>query len=151
MRISMVLTTLSIQTQAAPRELAMLSPSAKIRDATSIMAQRNVGMILVCDTNGGLVGVLSERDIIRGLAEAQSTALELEVSELMTANPATCTPQDLAKDVIRRMRDGRFRHMPVVEDGIAVGMVSTSDVLRFLAERLSETERDELWSISFNI
>ena len=149
MNIKMVITALNIQGESTSDDMAVLVPEATILEATDILAQRDIGVVLVCDQGGGLVGVLSERDIIRGVSEHKDAALGMKVSDLMTANPVTCSPEDGAKDVIGQMKEGGFRHMPVIDDGKAVGMVSSTDVLNYLAGNLSAKERDQLWSTSF--
>ena len=93
-------------------------------------------------------GSRRERDIIRSIDRDGEAGLELPVGRLMTRDPQTCSLEDEAAEVIRRMNEGRFRHMPVLDEGRLAGMVSATDVLRYLARELTDKQREELWSLS---
>ncbi len=127
-------------------EPATLAPEQPVSDAVEMLARRNIGVVMIA-IGGGPAGILSERDIVRTLAARGAEALTLPVSDVMTRDPQTCTLEDGAMEVIRRMNDGGFRHMPVLRDGRIAGMVSASDVLRYLASELTVSQREELWSI----
>ena len=103
------------------------------------MNVKHIGAILVCGANGKVVGVISERDIIRGIAVNGERALEMHVRELMTGDVIACKPADTIAEVMKMMTMQRFRHMPVIEDGEIKGMISIGDVVK---NRIEETEME---------
>ena len=114
-----------------------------VKDAATLLAERRIGALIVSDDGAGLAGILSERDIVRELGLRGSTCLSDKVSDLMTSDLIGCARGDSADDVLAKMTEGRFRHMPVLEDGRLVGLISIGDVVK---ARLSELamERDAL-------
>lgn len=127
------------------REVASISDDATVGDVARDLTQKRVGALIVYDATGKMSGIVSERDIIRALAQRGSACLEEGVSSFMTREVVTCAPGDTADSVMRRMTDGRFRHMPVVEDGNLVGIISIGDVVKaHIAE--VEMEADALRS-----
>ena len=113
---------------------------ASLEAAAKLLAEKRIGIVLVCDDNRQIVGLLSERDIIRAFGEHGGDAAEMQVHDFMSRQLKTCSPQDHPHDVVRTMHDGRFRHMPVVEGGNLKGLVSIGDLLTFL---LDEAEIDQ--------
>ena len=101
------------------------------------MRSANIGAVVVTSREGGIEGIISERDIVRGLAEYGCEALRMEVHALMTRPVRTCTPQSKLQDVMATMTMRRFRHVPVVEGGTLVGIVSIGDLVK---HRLDELE-----------
>lgn len=93
------------------------------------------------DPQGALVGILSERDIVRRLADTPGRTLPQRVEELMTPEVETCSPDESLVVVLRRMNDGRFRHMPVMEEGTLIGLISIGDVVNY---RLTALEYEAL-------
>ena len=128
--------------------LVEIPPGATVLEASKILAAGNVGIGLVPDSDGKIKGVVSERDIIRGLADQGEALLDSDVTEIMSSPVLTCTREDDAREVIREMHTHGYRHLPVVEDGKPVGIVSSRDVLRYLVEKLSPTDQEKLWSDS---
>lgn len=120
-------------------DVAHIAPDATIAEATQILAEKRYGALLVLDGEGRVAGILSERDIVRGLGERGAKALELRVSDLMTAKVISCGPNDSAVSVMTRMTEGRFRHMPVVEGGKLGGLLSIGDVVK---ARIHEMESE---------
>ncbi|WP_375700219.1 CBS domain-containing protein [Pseudophaeobacter sp. TrK17] len=118
-----------------------ISSSDTLSTAVSVLRDRRIGALLVTGTDGQLEGILSERDIVRKLAETPGQTLPQTVGENMTAKVETCTPSDVLVTVLRRMNEGRFRHMPVVEDGKLFGMLTIGDVVNY---RLNELEYEAL-------
>lgn len=116
---------------------------AKVSEAAEMLAARRIGAVIVAGPDGVPRGILSERDIVRGLGLHGAATLGQPVSALMTENVIFCAPSDSLIDVLTKMTDGRFRHMPVMSDGRMVGLVSIGDVV---AARLGELkmERDAL-------
>lgn len=149
MLIRKVMNSIGFRNGGSPREVVMLAPEQTVLEAARLLAENNIGVVLVCGPDKELVGILSERDIVRGINVHKDAAVGMRVAELMTREPVTCGPEDEAGDVVRRMKEGGFRHMPVVEAGRAIGMVSSTDVLRYLATTLTSKQREELWSVSF--
>ncbi|MEL6171245.1 MAG: CBS domain-containing protein, partial [Pseudomonadota bacterium] len=109
--------------------------------AVETLRDKRIGALLVVDSDGLLVGIISERDIVRKLAETPGKTLPQRVSDVMTRKVETCSPDDSLVDVLRRMTNGRFRHMPVMRGDTLVGMVTIGDVINY---RLTELEHEAL-------
>lgn len=118
-----------------------VQPQDTIRDATKIMKEKRIGALVVLDGEGFLVGILSERDIVRQLADTPGQTLAQSVADLMTKDPVTCDPGERVIDMMKRMSEGRFRHLPVIEDGAMAGMITIGDVVK---HRLLELEYEAL-------
>lgn len=118
-------------------------PTASVADAAAILSSRKIGSLVVSSDGKHADGILSERDIVRDVGRRGGACLTDAVSTLMTTTLVTCTRSETADHVLQTMTDGRFRHMPVVEDGILVGLISIGDVVK---ARLSELamEKDAL-------
>ena len=113
-------------------------PSLGVTDALAILSEKRIGSILITE-GSTIVGIVSERDIVRALAKRGTACLEGPVSGLMTAKVVTCAPQQTIAEVMQIMTEGRFRHVPVVAGGRLAGMVSIGDVVKW---RLEETEEE---------
>jgi CBS domain-containing protein len=135
MRISEVLSSKPI------KDVITVTPDATVRELVGLLAQHNVGALVVCDGDE-LAGIVSERDVVRRLQEDE-TVLDREVSSIMTSEVKTCAPDQRVTDLMQVMTTGRFRHMPVLEDGRLVGIVSIGDVVKHRMNEL-EFERDQL-------
>ncbi len=121
-------------------DVATVRPDATIADAAKLLKERNIGALVVTTEDGRLAGILSERDLVRGLPEHGADLLALKVKDRMTADVTTCTLDDRVDDIMKLMTDGRFRHLPVVEEGKLAGIVSIGDVVKSRLEELeSET------------
>lgn len=116
-------------------------PDDTVATAVTALRDKKIGALVVTDADGGLVGILSERDIVRKLAETPGQTLPQLVSENMTENVITCAPEDSLVTVLRLMTLGKFRHMPVMDAGRLCGMVTIGDVVTF---RLQELEHEAL-------
>lgn len=114
-----------------------VGPDDTVGHAAAVLAEHRIGAAVVLDADGTLVGILSERDIVRGLAEHGAAALERPVATLMTAQVQTTVPDERADAVMERMSKGRFRHVPVLRDGRLVGVISIGDVVK---KRLGDLE-----------
>lgn len=128
------MTVASILRQKGSRVISV-SPDATIEQITKVLATERIGAVLVRDLDGVLIGILSERDIVRGLADRGAETLRLPAHALMSRGVATCTPEDSVAHVMEIMTERRFRHVPVIEHGRLVGMISIGDVVK---ERLGE-------------
>ncbi|SEK45221.1 CBS domain-containing protein [Roseovarius azorensis] len=114
-----------------------VTPQTLVSEAAQILAERRIGGVVVSKDGETADGIFSERDIVRSLAVRGISCMTERVSELMTRNPVCCTRQDTSDAVLARMTEGRFRHMPVVEDGKLVGIVTIGDVVKARLEELS--------------
>jgi len=104
-------------------------PSASIQEAIQELAAANIGALIVVDGRGAPIGILSERDVIRRMAAATEVR-SAKVGDLMTSPITTGHPDDDADSVLRTMTARRFRHLPVVDDGQLVGMVTIGDLVK---------------------
>ncbi|MFO7771345.1 MAG: CBS domain-containing protein [Roseovarius gahaiensis] len=120
-----------------------VTPGTLVADAAQILAERRIGGVIVSHDGSTADGILSERDIVRALAVKGPGCLTETVDMMMTRNPVSCTRQDSSDQVLSRMTDGRFRHMPVVEDGKLIGLVTIGDVVKARLQELS-MEKDAL-------
>ncbi|MEM9793511.1 MAG: CBS domain-containing protein, partial [Pseudomonadota bacterium] len=118
-----------------------IRPQDTIATAVTHLRDKRIGALLVTDAAGELQGILSERDIVRKLAETPGQTLPQRVEDNMTREVETCGPDDALVMVLRQMTKGHFRHMPVVDNGKLCGMVTIGDVVQF---RLSELEHEAL-------
>jgi CBS domain-containing protein len=117
-------------------------PQDTIADVARILAEKKIGAVVVIGggTEGDAVsGILSERDIVRAIAAQGEKALGKQASDFMTENVVTCGLHDSNDDVMQIMTGGRFRHVPVVEDGKLAGIISIGDVVK---RRMAEIERE---------
>jgi len=131
--------TVSIILAAKGREVVTIEPGATLKSAVALLAERRIGAVPVLGADNRIVGILSERDIVRAVAEAGAAALEEPVSQSMTRKVSTCTESETIASLMERMTAGKFRHLPVVDQGRLVGIVSIGDVVK---HRLQEMERD---------
>lgn len=118
-----------------------IRPGDTLHDAVVLLRDHRIGALVVTDENGRLQGILSERDIVRKLADAPGKTLPHRVEEVMTRNVVTCAPEDALVNVLRRMTEGRFRHMPVIERDRLIGIVTIGDVVNY---RLNQLEHEAL-------
>ncbi len=106
-----------------------------MRHVASLLEEHRIGAVVVLDEGGGVTGIISERDIVRGLGQYGSRMLDLPVHALMTTSVVTCTLEDSIDSMMELMTRRRFRHVPVVEDGALIGIISIGDVVK---NRLAE-------------
>lgn len=115
-----------------------IEPTADLAAAAKLLATHHIGALVVLDTSGRLVGILSERDIVRTMADIGTAALQAPVAQVMTRNVSTCDMSDSISSVMERMTEGKFRHMPVLDQDRLAGLVSIGDVLKFQIEMIRE-------------
>ena len=120
-------------------EVATIGPNATLEAAIGILAERRIGALVVLGADRRLIGILSERDIVRALAEQGVAVLKETLSQVMTRKVHTCTSSETVSAIMERMTTGKFRHIPVVEHDQLVGIVSIGDVVK---HRLMEMERE---------
>ena len=116
-----------------------IAPDATVRDALAILAERNVGALVVSSDGDKVEGILSERDIVRGITRDGDALLDGPVSDLMTEKVVTCVATDSAASIMGVMLNKYLRHMPIVDDGRFVGTLSIRDLLQL---RLNEVESE---------
>ena len=100
-----------------------------ISDAAKLLSDNKIGALPVTSNGGKVEGILSERDIVKEIAIKGIAALSLKIDDVMTRSVSTCTTKDTLKAVIEKMNKGRFRHMPVLENGEMIGFISISDLV----------------------
>lgn len=110
--------------------VAAAAPEDSVSDITKLLAARRIGAVVILGEAGHLLGILSERDIVRGLAEHGPAALDMPASVLMTREVITATPRTSVAEAIAAMSGGRFRHLPIIDDGRLAGLVSIGDVVK---------------------
>ena len=125
-------------------EVASIAADESVRRAVAMLRQRNVGALLVTDQGDPLAGIISERDIVRALADHGASALDLSVQRLMTADVVTVDPHAPLDSLMAIMTERRIRHVPVCDDrGAIQGIVSIGDVVKRRLEEL-ETENAQI-------
>ena len=117
-----------------------IEPTANLAGAARLLAERKIGALVVTGPDRRVVGIVSERDIVQELAAHGPAALDLALTEVMTRKVTTCSASDTISSVMERMTAGKFRHLPVLEQGRLAGIVSIGDVVK---HRLQEMEREQ--------
>ena len=120
-----------------------VKPGALVSEAVNILAERKIGTVVISKDGLRADGILSERDIVRMLSQKGGSILNDRVDAYMTSKLVTCAREDSADSVLQKMTDGRFRHMPVLEDGQLIGLITLGDAVK---ARLTELamEKDAL-------
>lgn len=116
--------------------VATIEPTADLAAAVKLLAERRIGAVVVLGADHRIVGILSERDIVRAIAEHGPKALHQPVGQVMTRDVKTCFEADTVESLMGRMTTGKFRHMPVVEQGRLVGIISIGDVVKNRVEEI---------------
>ncbi len=128
----------------ATEGVVTVEPTVTVSEAAEILATKRIGTVIVSDDGGETAaGILSERDIVRELASSGSGCLKKPVSEYMTRELITASRQDTVEGILSQMTEGRFRHMPVLEEGKLVGIVTLGDVVKAQLAELA-MEKDAL-------
>ncbi|MBR9973174.1 CBS domain-containing protein [Magnetospirillum sulfuroxidans] len=116
-----------------------IRPEHAVADAAALMTAKKVGVAVVCDAKGAVVGVVSERDIVAGMTQFGKGVIDMPVRNIMTSPVLTCGPGDSVKRIMEIMTERRIRHLPVVDNGDLLGMVSIGDAVNF---RLREAQME---------
>ena len=127
------------------RDVATIAPDATIRDAVASLSSHGIGALVVSSDGTGVEGILSERDVVRRLSTDGGGVLDRPVRDLMKAAVTTCSSESTTDDLMSMMTEGRFRHVPVVDDDRLSGIVSIGDVVKVRIEELAH-EREQLAS-----
>ncbi len=121
-------------------DVVTIEPTASVGAAARLLAERKIGALVVTGADRRVVGIASERDIVGAVAAGGVPALEKPLSEVMTRRVTTCSPTDAISTIMELMTQGKFRHLPVIEQGRLAGIVSIGDVVK---HRLEEMEREQ--------
>ena len=121
-------------------QVESIQPGAKLSAAVKTLGEKKIGAVLVLNIAGHIEGILSERDIVRVLGERGAAVLDEPVSNVMTRKVVSCRQSDTVSGIMEMMTLGKFRHLPVVEDGELVGLISIGDVVKW---RVKEYEREQ--------
>jgi len=122
-------------------DVVVVEPHMTLMEAARVMTENRVGAVVILGTERRIVGILSERDIVRALARRGATALDETVSQVMTREVMTCTGDETNARVMSRMTEGRFRHLPVVKGNRLIGIVSIGDVVKHRVEEIENESK----------
>ncbi len=120
--------------------ICWVTSASTVNDAAVLLSQKRIGTVIVSETGESPDGILSERDIVRELGKRGAACLRDSVGSMMTPKPQTCLHSDSADQVLEKMTTGRFRHLPVMEGGKLVGLISIGDVVK---ARLAELDMEK--------
>ena len=120
-------------------DVLTIEPTATLAAAVKLLAERRIGAVVITGPDKQVIGILSERDIVRALADRGPAALGEQVGQVMTPKVMTCTEDQTVSSLMERMTHGKFRHLPVVDGGRLAGIVSIGDIVK---HRLEEMERE---------
>jgi CBS domain-containing protein len=119
-------------------DVVTADPNVSVAEAARLLAARRIGAVVATGADRRIVGILSERDIVRALGEKGPVALDLPVAEIMTRKVITCTTSDTISNIMERMTAGKFRHVPVVEQDRLAGIISIGDVVKWRVEEMEK-------------
>lgn len=121
-------------------KVVTISPTASLADAAKLLAERRIGALVVTGAGERVVGIVSERDIVRIMAARGAAGLGISLTDVMTRKVVTCEPSATVGSVMEQMTAGKFRHLPVVDGEKLVGIISIGDVVKW---RLQEMEHEQ--------
>lgn len=121
-------------------DVVTTQPHRTLGEVAALLTSKNIGAVVVADAQGKVIGILSERDIVRALSRGGASALDDAVSVHMTVRVVTASEHDGVLETIAKMNEGHFRHVPVLRDGSLAGIVSIGDVVKY---RLAEMEHEQ--------
>lgn len=125
-----------------PTEVASVAVDVSITDAAKLMRDKKIAALIVIDTDGKLIGIITERDVVfRGVANGLDPNAST-VADIMTANPDTLSPNDSAADALELMQTRKYRHLPVVDNGNCIAVVSIRDLFSSVKQSLEESIRE---------
>lgn len=134
------MTVTAILKQKGSTAVTTIRPDATLSECVRLLSQHRIGALVVSADGARVEGIISERDVVRVLAEHGPAGLQKPIAGVMTVGVETCRESDVALDLLGRMTKGRFRHMPVVSEGRLTAFISIGDVVKF---RLSEIEMEK--------
>ena len=125
-----------------PTEVASVAVDVSIADAAKIMADKRIAALIVTDSDNKLIGIVTERDVVFRCVAGGLDSNSSTISDIMTANPDTLSPSDSAVDALELMQTRKYRHLPVVEDGNCIAVVSIRDLFSSVKESLEESIKE---------
>lgn len=128
-----------IVTMKPSSQILSVKPTDRVQDVTRMLAKHRIGAVIVSRDGDIVDGILSERDIVRALGTRGVEVLESKAEDLMTPTVIGCKPEDTALSVLEKMTEGRFRHMPVIENNRMVAVISIGDVVK---ARIAEVQNE---------
>ena len=131
--------TVSVILAGKGRDVVTIEPAARLAEAVRVLAEKRIGAALVLGADRRIAGIISERDIVCALAVRGAAALDEPISQTMTRKVETCNESESVATIMERMTAGKFRHMPVVDQGRLLGVVSIGDIVK---HRLQEMEHE---------
>jgi CBS domain-containing protein len=126
--------------QKKAHRIVTIGPETTVAEAANILKEEHIGALMVTGDDGALAGIISERDIVRAIPEYGGELFDLAVSRLMTHPVVTCNPKGRVHQIMKTMTANHFRHMPVLEDGKLIGMISIGDVVKSRVDELEDEE-----------
>lgn len=120
-------------------QVESVEPQTTLAEAAKLLAERKIGAVLVMSSER-MEGILSERDIVRSLGERGAAVLTEPISSVMTRRVVSCKPQDTVASIMEVMTNGKFRHLPVIDGGVVVGLISIGDIVKW---RVQEYENEQ--------
>jgi CBS domain-containing protein len=120
-------------------DVVTIGPDAKLAEAADMLAKKRIGAVVVTDGKGKILGILSERDVVRAISDDGAAGLDGPVSGVMTASVKVCDETHTVHQLMEIMTQGRFRHLPVEKDGMIDGIISIGDVVK---KRIEQVERE---------
>lgn len=121
------------------RNVITVFPEHLAGDAAKLLTEHKIGVMVVCDPKGRIDGVISERDLVKGMAKYGPSVHTMPIRNLMTTKVITCKPRDDIKELMELMNTRRIRHLPVVDEGRLVGLISMGDLVNF---RMKEAQME---------
>ncbi|MEI8393816.1 MAG: CBS domain-containing protein [Rhodospirillaceae bacterium] len=122
-------------------EVVTIQQTATIEAAAKVLRDRKFGALIVTGAGGTMVGIMSERDIIRVVGEMGANSLLLKVQDIMTRNVRTCRPEDSLDSLMQLMSKHRIRHIPILDGEKLVGLISQTDLIKtFIAEQTAQVQ-----------
>lgn len=123
-------------------EVATVTPDTPVSEVVTQLRDKRIGAMVVVEPDGSICGIISERDIVRALADHGSDLAKLKTADLMTADVSICDQSKDIDDIMRQMTEGSFRHVPVVENDKLIGIVSIGDVVKARIRELEQEKSD---------
>lgn len=120
------------------RDVSTIAPNATLSDAVQLLAQRRIGAVIITGADDRVAGILSERDIVRVLADRGAAVLNESVATVMTRKVLTCNESETVSVIMERMTTGKFRHLPVVDQGKLAGVISIGDVVKWRVHEIED-------------
>lgn len=120
-------------------EVFAVSPGMTLKDAVDVLGEKNIGAVIVKNSAGEVTGILSERDVVRRIRTDGPGVLARTVAECMTPSPFTCSPEATLDEILEKMTKKRIRHLPVVDGGRLIGVISIGDVVKL---KIDNAERE---------